>query len=90
MSAQKQVGTVLDGASPLEFPFKVAKDETIPLHEYVTVDVGKRTVSAAVVGVGARNPLVRERIAELGISGLERFGYEVAVAEVLGLSLIHI
>lgn len=84
MSAQKQVGTVLDGASPLEFPFKVAKDETIPLHEYVTVDVGKRKVLAEVVGVGARNPLVRERIAELGISGLERFGYEVAVAEVLG------
>ncbi|MEM3618249.1 MAG: ATP-binding protein [Candidatus Bathyarchaeia archaeon] len=84
MSALKQVGTVLDGASPLEFPFKVAKDETIPLHEYVAVDVGNRRVLAEVVEVGARNPLVRERIAELGIGGLERFGYEVAVAEVLG------
>jgi len=84
MSACRQVGTVLDGASPLDFPFKVAKEETIPLHEYVTVEVNKRKVLAEVVGVGARNPLVRERIAELGIGGLERFGYEVAVAEVLG------
>ena len=84
MEALKQVGTVLDGATPMNFPFKVAKEITIPLHEYVTVEVGKRKVLAEVVGIGARNPLVRERIAELGIGGLERFGYEVALAEVLG------
>jgi hypothetical protein len=84
METQKQVGTVLDGATPINFPFKVAKEKAIPLHEYVTVEVGNRKVLAEVVGVGARNPLVRERIAELGIMGLERYGYEVAVAEVLG------
>jgi len=84
METNKQVGTVLDGATPLNFPFKVAKETDIPLHEYVTVSVGGRTVLAEVVGIGAKNPLVRERIAELGIGGLERYGYEVAVAEVLG------
>ncbi|MEM3531197.1 MAG: ATP-binding protein, partial [Nitrososphaerales archaeon] len=84
MSNLKQVGTVLDGASPLIFPFKVAKGEAIPLHEYVIVEVCKRKVLAEVVSIGAKNPLVGERIAELGINGLERFGYEVALAEVLG------
>ena len=84
METNRQVGTVLDGATPLNFPFKVAKDVDVPLHEYVTVDVGGRTVLAEVVDVGARNPLMRERIAELGIDGLERYGYEVASAEVLG------
>jgi DNA helicase HerA-like ATPase len=84
MEAGGQVGTVLDGATPLNFPFKVAKDVDVPLHEYVTVDVGGKSVLAEVVGVGAKNPLVRERIAELGVGGLERYGYEVAAAEVLG------
>jgi DNA helicase HerA-like ATPase len=80
----KLVGTVLDGATPLSFPFKVAKSEDIPLHEYVTVEVGGKHVLAEVVGVGARNPLARERIAGAGVGGLEMYGYEVAVAEVLG------
>jgi DNA helicase HerA-like ATPase len=83
MEIQEQVGTVLDGATPLSFPFKVVKGD-IPLHEYVKVEVGKNVVLAEVVGVGARNPIVREKIATLGINGLERYGYEVAVAEVLG------
>jgi DNA helicase HerA-like ATPase len=79
-----RVGTVLDGATPLSFPFKVAKDEDIPLHEYVTVEVNRRQVLAEVVGVGARNPLARERMAGAGVGGLDMYGYEVAVAEVLG------
>ena len=70
METNKQVGTVLDGATPLNFPFKVAKETDIPLHEYVTVSVSGRTVLAEVVGIGAKNPLVRERIAELGIKWL--------------------
>jgi DNA helicase HerA-like ATPase len=80
----RQIGTVLDGATPLNFHFKVAKDVEIPLHEYVKVDIGGKTVLAEVVGIGAKNPLVRERIAELGVGGLEMYGYEVALAEVLG------
>jgi hypothetical protein len=42
METHKQVGTVLDGATPLNFPFKVAKETDIPLHEYVTVSVSGR------------------------------------------------
>jgi DNA helicase HerA-like ATPase len=84
METHKQVGTVLDGATPLGFPFKVAKGFEVPLHEYVMVDVDGKMVLAEVVGVGARNPLVRERVAEFGIGGLEKYGYEVASAEVLG------
>jgi DNA helicase HerA-like ATPase len=81
---QKQVGVVLDGASPFRFPFKVEKDVAIPIHEYVTVDVGGRNVLAEVIRIGSRNPLVRENIAGPGIDGLEKYGFEVATAEVLG------
>lgn len=78
------VGTVLDGAAPSRFPFKVAKGVDLPLHEYVTVDVGGKRVLAEVVTVGARNPLLREQVAETGVGGLDKFGFEVALGEVLG------
>jgi len=78
------VGTVLDGATPLNFPFKVAKNVDLPLHEYVAVEVGGKKVLAEVVAVGAKNPLLRERVAEPGVGGLDRFGFEVALGEVLG------
>jgi DNA helicase HerA-like ATPase len=84
MTVGAQIGTVLDGATPHEFPFKVVRGFSLPLHEYVTVEVGGRTILAEAVSVGARNPLARDRIAESGVEGLEVFGYEVAVAECLG------
>lgn len=84
MSDQKEIGVVLDGATPLLFPFKVIKGVDVPLHEYVVVESGGRRILAEVVGVGAKNPLARERMAGLGMSGAEMYGYEVATAEVLG------
>ena len=80
-----KVGTVLDRASPFRFPFKVEKNLSIPVHEYVTVEIEGRTVLAEVVDVGARNPLVSESLGgHAEERGIEKFGYEVAVAEVLG------
>lgn len=80
-----KVGTVLDGTSPFSFPFKVEKGISLPVHEYVTVEIEGRTVLAEVVDVGAKNPLVRELLAGLAEGrGIEKFGYEIAVAEVLG------
>ena len=80
-----KVGTVLDRASPFRFPFKVEKGLSLPVHEYVTVEIEGRTVLAEVLDVGARNPLVSESLGGYTEEwGIERFGYEVAVAEVLG------
>ena len=80
-----KVGTVLDGSSPFRFPFKVEKGTSLPLHEYVTVEIEGRMVLAEVVDVGAKNPLVRELLAGLAEErGIEKFGYEIALAEVLG------
>jgi len=84
METKNGIGTVLDGAGPLSFPFKIAKDLSIPLHEYVSVNVQGKTVLAEVVGVGARNPLARENIADYTTKDSGIYGYEVAVAEVLG------
>ena len=80
-----KVGTVLDRASPFQFLFKVEKGLSIPVHEYVTIEIEGRTVLAEVVDIGARNPLVSESMGGyVEERGIERFGYEVAVAEVLG------
>jgi len=84
METKNGIGTVLDGAGPLSFPFKIAKDLSIPLHEYASVNVHGKTVLAEVVGVGARNPLARENIADYTTKDSGIYGYEVAVAEVLG------
>jgi len=84
MSQQRVVGTVLDGATPLHFPFRVNREAEVPLHEYVSVNVKGRLILAEVISVGARNPLFRESYADGRMSGYEGYGYEVAVAEVLG------
>jgi DNA helicase HerA-like ATPase len=81
---RENVGYVLDGATPLQFSFKVEKGLSIPLHEYVVVEIdGGKKVLAEVVNVGSKNPLASERPAgETFVSDV--YGYEVATVEVLG------
>ncbi|MBS7655707.1 ATP-binding protein [Candidatus Bathyarchaeota archaeon] len=81
---RENVGFVLDGATPLQFSFKVEKGLTMPLHEYVVVEVGERKkVLAEVVNVGSKNPLALEKPAgEAFISDV--YSYEIATVEVLG------
>jgi len=81
---RENIGFVLDGATPLQFSFKVEKGLSIPLHEYVVVEVGEgKKVLAEVVNVGSKNPLASEKPAgETFISDV--YSYEVATVEVLG------
>ncbi|MEM3607049.1 MAG: hypothetical protein QXE30_05345, partial [Candidatus Bathyarchaeia archaeon] len=81
---RESIGFVLDGATPLQFSFKVEKGLSIPLHEYVVVEIGEdRKVLAEVINVGSKNPLASERPAgETFVTDV--YNYEVATVEVLG------
>ncbi len=81
---RESIGFVLDGATPLQFSFKVEKGLSIPLHEYVVVKVNDgRKILAEVINVGSKNPLASERPAgETFVSDI--YSYEVATVEVLG------
>jgi len=81
---REKVGYVLDGATPLQFSFKVEKGLSIPLHEYVVVEIDEeRKVLAEVVNVGSKNPLASESPAG-GTFLSDVYGYEVTIVEVLG------
>jgi len=83
-----RIGTVVEGASPWSFMFQAGVSETVPLHEYVIVDVeeygvGSIQVLGEVVKVNAVDPLARPGMAG-DRSYPQRLGYNLMEVEVLG------
>ena len=83
-----RIGTVVEGASPQSFRFQADTDVTVPLHEYVVVDVdeygvGTVQVLGEIVNVNAVDPLARP-----GMAGDRTYprpaGYTLMEVEVLG------
>ena len=83
MSKEEPLGTIIEGATPHSFIFRVEGDKSVPLHEYVTVELGEGyKVLAEVVDVSARDPTAGERGGESFLKG--KYDYSLLEAEVLG------
>ncbi|MFQ5711531.1 MAG: ATP-binding protein [Candidatus Geothermarchaeales archaeon] len=81
-----RVGVILEGSTPRGFRMKIDRETSVPLHDYVVVEVeeplgGTVRVLGEVVGLHEKDPLAAENLA---IGESSAYGYGVARVEVLG------
>jgi len=83
MEQKKPLGIVLEGSTPLSFRFRVDGDISVPLHEYVTLELDKGyKVLAEVIRIVTKDPTATERAGESFLKG--KYDYLILEAEVLG------